>query len=1013
MGYNPFEIGKQFDGEYVSVDNIDKGTTKDLLLNKKNLVDAVKDEVGGATVINPGDGTGSTVVVQGPPGPQGPKGEKGDKGDRGEKGEKGDRGEPGPQGIQGIQGPIGKTGATGPVGPQGVQGIQGLRGEKGDKGNDGNTFAISHVYGDIDIMQADTSIKAGEFVAYIDAGNAALVYIYEPGYNDTKSEHDLLDFRFVLDLASASAIRGPKGDKGDQGVAGPVGPQGIQGATGAQGIQGPKGDKGDKGDTGAIGPVGPEGPAGANGANGSVVTIGANGHWLIDGIDTGVSAIGGSGGGTFNLSALAGNAIQLKDDGYYVKDDSKDIEAAQNTADEAKLIASLIDGAKYSGKTSKYGTFGYTGYSNGSPEFSLSTTTPTIKYCPGFNKTYVNNGIELTSDGFIPVEKGHSYLITQTTAIASNGGNCHFGLIPSDVEQVYDKCILRMSSNTVGSKMTIMVIYHANNNNVVIRPAMFNQTISLSVTDTIINIIDITPVEIDPVSYIDSNYGIQDEPVGHILAYMGLEPPKHYLVCDGSVLNIVEYPYLAKHFKEQFGTINHFGGNGTTTFGLPDLRNEFLRGYYNNNTERQLSGEVGEHQDPTEHIRVETYNANSNATFGIHPDSTNLSTFINEDSIMSPGNKFLKLNGSIGTTSGWAGYYTSRPTNVAVLYCIKYEPTYFMNLESDGYEPVTLLEPGDRHTGNTDYKLAHSIDEFDYLEVIYATTSILSNINTGTRSIIISKNKFYTNAFTCSLSGFSLFFVLKFKDSNTVHIETISNTGGVITLYEIIGYKRKTKPAKTYNKELQSVIMEDSIQIGVRNHLTPYPDGFNKDNCIVRSVLFSNGDGTWYEALSYGDSMYILRLNETGIYIDFGNSSITRNIDIVIELAKKSSVIEKDKYSTTETVIGTWIDNRPIYRKVIHIDNISGTTNTIELDNGNEIDAVINFYGTGNVEWVDGTASIYIMNTYSISIAKNTFVAVIDIINTRKFIRIVTDNVGIKTITNINIIIEYVKNSDL
>ena len=998
MGYNPFDMGKSYGEKYSPLDTYENSKEKTILVDKKDIAAVVKEEISN----NLG---GNIVGLQGPKGDPGPRGEKGEKGDKGDKGDRGEKGDMGPVGAQGPTGPAGSQGEQGPKGDKGDPG------PAGEKGEDGNSFVVTKLYDSTDSMVADISnIDDGSFVA-VSTENNTYVYLKQLGYTPV-NDRDLENFDFILDLVSATVLKGPKGDKGDQGVAGPVGPQGIQGATGAQGIQGPKGDKGDKGDTGAIGPVGPEGPAGANGANGSVVTIGANGHWLIDGVDTGVSAIGGSGGGTFNLSALAGNAIQLKDDGYYVKDDSKDIEAAQNTADEAKLIASLIDGAKYSGKTSKYGTFGYTGYSNGSPEFSLSTTTPTIKYCPGFNKTYVNNGIELTSDGFIPVEKGHSYLITQTTAIASNGGNCHFGLIPSDVEQVYDKCILRMSSNTVGSKMTIVVIYHANNNNVVIRPAMFNQTISLSVTDTIINIIDITPVEIDPVSYIDSNYGIQDEPVGHILAYMGLEPPKHYLVCDGSILNIVEYPYLAKHFKEQFGTINHFGGNGTTTFGLPDLRNEFLRGYYDNNTETQLSGEVGIHQGGTEHLNIQSVPVASYSSLGISPNTSNASTVVNQDSMINQSSRYLKLSGNV-IGDAWRSYYTSRPTNVAVLYCIKYEPTYFINLESDGYEPVILLEPGDRHTGNTDYKLAHSIDEFDYLEVIYTTTSILSNINTGTRSIIISKNKFYTNAFTCSLSGFSLFFVLKFKDSNTAHIETISNTGGVITLYEIIGYKRKTKPAKTYNKELQSVIIEDSIQNGAKNHLTPYPDGFNKDNCIVRSVLFNNGDGTWYDAFSYNDSMFILRLNETGIYIDFGNSSTTRNIDIVIELAKKSSVIEKDKYSTTETVIGTWIDNRPIYRKVIHIDNISGTTNTIELDNGNEIDTVINFYGTGNAEWVDGTPSIYTMNTYSISNSKNTFVVVIDITNTGKSIRIVTDNVGIKTLTNINIIIEYVKNSDL
>jgi microcystin-dependent protein len=41
-------------------------------------------------------------------------------------------------------------------------------------------------------------------------------------------------------------------------------------------------------------------------------------------------------------------------------------------------------------------------------------------------------------------------------------------------------------------------------------------------------------------------------------------PP--YLLCDGSVYNFSTYPYLGKRFLSQFG------GNGITTFGVPDLR---------------------------------------------------------------------------------------------------------------------------------------------------------------------------------------------------------------------------------------------------------------------------------------------------------------------------------------------------------------------------------------------------------------------------------------------------------
>ena len=84
---------------------------------------------------------------------------------------------------------------------------------------------------------------------------------------------------------------------------------------------------------------------------------------------------------------------------------------------------------------------------------------------------------------------------------------------------------------------------------------------------------------------------------------MGNNTPDYFLSCDGTVYNISDYPYLAEHFKTEFGSYNYFGGNGTTTFAVPDLRGEFLRGTGTNSHASQGSGEsVGIHQDGTEHL---------------------------------------------------------------------------------------------------------------------------------------------------------------------------------------------------------------------------------------------------------------------------------------------------------------------------------------------------------------------------------------------------------------------------
>ena len=105
---------------------------------------------------------------------------------------------------------------------------------------------------------------------------------------------------------------------------------------------------------------------------------------------------------------------------------------------------------------------------------------------------------------------------------------------------------------------------------------------------------------IDPLQYIDNTNGTQDTPVGTIINLMGNNAPKHYLKCDGAEYNIADYPYLAEYFKAEFGSINKFGRDGSTTFRVPDLKGEFLRNTGVNGHANQGNGStVGTHQDAT------------------------------------------------------------------------------------------------------------------------------------------------------------------------------------------------------------------------------------------------------------------------------------------------------------------------------------------------------------------------------------------------------------------------------
>lgn len=166
---------------------------------------------------------------------------------------------------------------------------------------------------------------------------------------------------------------------------------------------------------------------------------------------------------------------------------------------------------------------------------------------------------------------------------------------------------------------------------------------------------------------------VNGNPVGTVILFMGNNAPINYLKCDGTVYNISAYSVLANFFKSEFGSFNYFGGNGSTTFAVPDLRGEFLRGTGTATRNTGSGANVGVHQDGTEHIYIRITNAGG-AYFGYDQIGTDQ---INEDITLGEESATLKqvLNDYTQerTNTGRPMFYTSRPTNTSVLYCIKYK----------------------------------------------------------------------------------------------------------------------------------------------------------------------------------------------------------------------------------------------------------------------------------------------------------------------------------------------------
>ena len=174
--------------------------------------------------------------------------------------------------------------------------------------------------------------------------------------------------------------------------------------------------------------------------------------------------------------------------------------------------------------------------------------------------------------------------------------------------------------------------------------------------------------------YIDNRSNGVNSPLGTIISYMGTTAPSNYLACDGTIYIIAEYKELANFFKSQFGSYNFFGGDGETTFAVPDLRGEFLRGTGTNSHANQGNGaNVGIHQDGTEIPNM--FTANSNQIYGYKSNSEN-QFFDKSDSELTRATYqtyFINGTNAIMPSDLTAPYaVTSRPTNTSVLYCIRY-----------------------------------------------------------------------------------------------------------------------------------------------------------------------------------------------------------------------------------------------------------------------------------------------------------------------------------------------------
>jgi microcystin-dependent protein len=141
-------------------------------------------------------------------------------------------------------------------------------------------------------------------------------------------------------------------------------------------------------------------------------------------------------------------------------------------------------------------------------------------------------------------------------------------------------------------------------------------------------------------------------PTGTVVAFANTTAPTGFLKCNGATISRTTYADLFAAIGTVFGA-----GNGSTTFTIPDLRGEFVRGWDDAravDTGRAIGsyqgGNVGSH---THNVTMYRYSINYQAHYSPNNNAHGEYTFT--------------ATTDAGTQTG-----ETRPRNVALLYCIKY-----------------------------------------------------------------------------------------------------------------------------------------------------------------------------------------------------------------------------------------------------------------------------------------------------------------------------------------------------
>lgn len=171
-------------------------------------------------------------------------------------------------------------------------------------------------------------------------------------------------------------------------------------------------------------------------------------------------------------------------------------------------------------------------------------------------------------------------------------------------------------------------------------------------------------------------------PVGTILTHAANTPPSGFLECNGSAISRSTYATLFSTIQTTFGV-----GDGSSTFALPDLRGQFVRGWANTGS-TDASRVFGSSQ--TDQNKNHTHTTDSQTLTGSvsHLSASLAQNPGSASGVFSKGSSASAVGAPSGgsgsaaalgfdgthshTISSSGGGTEARPTNIALMYIIKF-----------------------------------------------------------------------------------------------------------------------------------------------------------------------------------------------------------------------------------------------------------------------------------------------------------------------------------------------------